>query len=288
MSIDSQRTCLFDLNTNYDYIDSNSIFTSPSYSPLESPLTEQIQVFQFDYLESFAEAVYCIEDIIETICCVSEMIDHVSQNSIENDEPQLKKKQIITDTSPVVNNVKKEDKKKKQQITKQKRSFFLINVNDDLDLFMKLKKKESMVALLQSNMNRSFEERNDKNLNDMYEQHFLQYKVTFFSLIRIYIDQLKTMQFANGEELTCDTANNYLSSYLNNMDKKSNDSDLNFLILINLCFMILDLLYNCSFNTVLWFINTVEYKYKNIINGKIRFDYFHNFFVKFKTSVSQF
>jgi hypothetical protein len=223
----------------------NEYFSSPSYSPLESPLETKT----FDYLQLFGECVYCINDMLEVIDCVNSLVENTASKCHFVEEE---------DKSTIV--FKKIPKK-----PKTKNSFFIIDHNDDLDLFLKLKKKVEAPAC---NLVDSFNEKNNEIVNENMDKYFHQFKVYFFNLIKTYLNSIKFYKIENKNELTCDTAKVYLNSYLNgNSSSIANDTDLCCLIMINLCLMVLDLLYNCSFNTVIWFIDTINENYKNLIKG---------------------
>jgi hypothetical protein len=293
-SYSNQNSPSYSQNSNSDQ--------SPSYSPLESPLkfSNNKSLFQIGYLETFVECMLCVQDMIETIGCVYDMTDNVEK------EFELKKKVLkeekrrqnmedkkqenlnrIDESCVVSKKLKDVDKmeisrkndcgididqlnntqqNRKNTSEKAKRSFY-IDINDDLELFLKLKKKESIVTF-QTSLNISFKGKNDEALDEKFDNYFIQNKIFFLNLIKTYKSSLQLVKIENREELTSDLAKSYLNSYLlNQMTLPTNDMDISYLIMINICFMILDLLYNCSFNTVLWFMDTVRDKYKNLIKG---------------------
>jgi hypothetical protein len=293
-SYSNQNSPPYSQNSNSDQ--------SPSYSPLESPLkfSNNKSLFQIGYLETFVECMICVQDMIETIGCVYDLTENVEKEfelkiKVLKEEKRRRnvedKKQEnlnrINESYEVSKKLKDESKmeiikksecemdieklnntqqNRKNTIEKAKRSFY-IDINDDLELFLKLKKKESIVTF-QTSLNISFKGKNDEALDKKFDNYFAQNKTFFLNLIKTYTTSLQLVKIENREELTSDLAKSYLNSYLlNKMTVPTNDMDISYLIMINICFMILDLLYNCSFNTVLWFMDTVRDKYKNLIKG---------------------
>ena len=202
---------------------------------------------------------------------VTEKLDEKSElkkSRQSNDEIEFADIQTIDSTQ----------QKKKKAAEKAKRCFYM-DINDDLGLFLKMKKKESIVTL-QKSINISFKKENDTSLEEKFDNYFVKNKFFFLNLIKTFLNSLQLVKIENREDFTSDTAKSYLNSYLlNQMTKKTNDTDISYLIMINLCFMILDLLYNCSFNTVLWFMDQVSDKYKNLIKGIIIYIIFRSKFI---------
>ena len=118
-------------------------------------------------------------------------------------------------------------------------------------------------------MNATINEKANEELNERLNKYFHQFKIYFFNLIKGYVNSLKYYKIDKWEaDLSCNTANNHLNEYINRKSKANDSNDLCYLIMINLCFTILDLLYNSSFNTVHWFMNTINGNYKNLVKGK--------------------